>query len=214
MDARFILGEGLALVLTLSILLLVGCSGESLTSTEAEVSEAPTLGITAEKQAQNQAGLDVSGSWSWSREEHLTFPEWVAQTVLGILPEGPTTTARCEGSGTMTLAQVGASLTGSFEQTAHECVTKGGQVFQDPGAFSPVAITDGELHGRSLSILLDGVLIDCRYHAVAKDVEGNTAVTLDGGGSCIVPGHPKSEIGLDPPPGGTSKTLSFTAVRQ
>lgn len=216
MKARRNLHEGIALVLTVSILLLGGCTGDSLTSIEEEVAETPALKSVTAKHAQNSARYDVGGSWKWSREEHLTFPAWAAQGIFGILPEGPTTSARCEGSGTMTLVQVGSTFTGLSDNTAHECVTKGGQVFQDPEASTTTTIADGELHGRSLRMLLDNEIVDCRYHAAIKDVEGNTAVVLEGGGTCIIPGHPQSEapIALDPPPAGTSKALSFTAVRQ
>lgn len=212
MNARHYVREAIAFVLALSILSLGGCSGDGLTGIDAEVSDkTSTPRSTVAKQG--QSAYEVGGLWNWSREEHLTFPSWVAQAIFGVNPEGPTTTARCVGSGRMTLVQVGSTFTGLLDKSVHECVTKGGQVFQDPVGFAPTPIVGGKLQGRSLSMLLDGAMVNCRYHAIAKDVDGNTAVKLEGGGTCIVPGHPKSDVDLPPPPAGTSKTLSFTAVR-
>lgn len=156
---------------------------------------------------------DVSGSWNWSRVEQLTFPAWVATDIIGIQPEGPTTVARCQGSGTMSLIQADASFTGTFVQTAQECTTQGGQAFQDPAAFVPVAIDEGRIRGQSIGLLLDGVVVDCLYHAVISEVQAGVALALAGVGRCIVPGHPKSELPLDPPPAGTSTTLSWEAWR-
>lgn len=41
------------------------------------------------------------------------------------------------------------------------------------------------------------------------------AGALSGMGRCMLLGHPQSEspLSMDPPPGGTSKTLSWEAVR-
>lgn len=198
--------------------LLMGCSGESLMGPEAAPSEAVTFESPAAKQAQKPAVVDVSGSWNWSRQEHLTLPDWVVTDILQptnptLTPEGPITQATCTGSGIMTLVQADATFSGTFTQTAHACVTTGGQDFKDPTAFVPVAVEEGRIRGRSIRMLLDDIMIDCIYHAVISKVQGGVAMALKGGGECIVPGHPKSEIPLDPPPAGTSKTLSFTAVR-
>lgn len=193
--------------LVVATLVLAGCSDESLI--------APEIGTngTAALQSAKPALIDVGGTWSWSRTEHLTFPAWVAVGIFGIEPEGPTTTARCEGSGRMSLVQTGATFTGQILATANECVTRGGTVFANPPVFTPDDIKDGKVHGNSISMLIDDQEVACIYRAVATDTDGNQAIALKGGGACIVPGQPKSQVPLDPPPGGTSTTLSFTAVR-
>lgn len=156
---------------------------------------------------------DLDGDWTWTSEEHLTFPDWVAVAIFGIQPEGPTMSARCENEGTMSLDPSGPGFTGELLFTAHECVTRSGQTFQDPGAFVPREIVDGILSGRSLRMLVDSPLVDCELHAVIGDAVGGLAVALDGGGRCIVPGHPQSELSVPPPPAGTSKILHWNAVR-
>lgn len=204
-----------ALVLTAA--LLIGCSGDDLLGPESQpssraIDEVASSG--AAKQGTGATTVNVGGDWVWSKEEHLTFPVFAAQLVFGIEPEGPTTSARCETSGTMTIDQVGATLKGTLQYTEHECVTKGGQVFRAAETFSPDPIR-GDVRGRSVEWLSDGLNVDCRYRAVASDLEGNFASRLDGGSKCIVPGHPKStsEFQLDPPPAGTSKALTFSAER-
>ena len=212
---RAICAAASALVLT--AVLLIGCSGDDLLGPG---SQAPgsaideVAGSSTAKQGTGATTVDVSGDWIWSREDHLTFPVFAAQFVFGIAPEGPTTSARCENSGTMTLVQGGTTLSGTLQKIEHRCVTKGGQVFQDPAAFVPKTITGG-VRGRNVELLVDGVNVDCRHSTVASDLEGNYPSTLEGGGPCIVPGHPKStsECQLDPPPGGTSKALTFSAER-
>ncbi len=160
--------------------------------------------------------LDLSGAWTWSREEHLTIPDWVAMFVIGIQPEGPVTQARCEGSGTMTLEQTGATFTGTATESSHQCVTSGGQAFQAPGFADPILIADGRIHGRSIRFSFSSPTVTpCPHHAVISAVDNGLALALDGTGQCFVPGHPKSEspIALPPPPGGTSKTLTSRATR-
>ena len=88
----------------------------------------------------------------------------------------------------------------------------GGQVFT--GALPYVAIAAGQVIGRRVEFMWveDGMLF-CPHHGVVSDVDGGWANQLDGAGRCIVPGHPKSGAPLAPPPAGTSKTVSWTAVR-
>lgn len=178
--------------------------------------QAPPLPLEPEAPPLVALGADateIGGDWMWSREEILTFPAWVAGAIFGIEPEGPTTTARCQGAGTMSLSQTDDTFDGMMVQTAHECVTSGGQVFQDPAAFAPVAVTDGQIRGRSLHFMLDGPLVDCPYSGVIAGVENGVATALSGRGRCILPGHPASDVPMDPPPAGTSVTLSWTAER-
>ena len=156
---------------------------------------------------------DVSGTWNWTRVDNLAFPAWVAEDVMGIQPEGPITHARCEVAGTMTLVQTGATFSGILMATSQQCVSSGGQLFQETTIFAPTAIEDGRVVGRSLGFRIDAVLIDCRYHATVASVEGALATALKGGGPCLVPGHPQSEIPADPPPGGRSVTRDFAAWR-
>ena len=55
--------------------------------------------------------------------------------------------------------------------------------------------------------------INCPYHATIS-MEGGQAVSLNGSGRCIEPGHPLSGIPLDPPDqAGASPTINWEAVR-
>jgi hypothetical protein len=161
------------------------------------------------------ATIDVSGEWLWSREEMLSFPAWVAEDIFGIEPEGPTTHARCTGTGTLTLEQVGGTFSGVGQGTDGECITSGGQVFSGAAPGAPRPVFDGKIHGRSLEWqeLSAGGSVACSMHAVISEFDGTTAVALSGGGPCVVPGHPQSMIPLDPPPGGHQTVLSWSATR-
>jgi hypothetical protein len=202
------------LALTIAAAWLAGCSDGGITDVSwAERTEQAGVGSL---KANAGPTPDLGGSWNWSSEEHLTFPAWVAATVFGFTPseiEGPIMSARCENAGTMTLVQADGTFTGVLTRTMHQCVTKGGQPFQDPGAFGSVAIADGQIRGRSVHFLRAGVMLDCPRYGVISEVEGGVAIAMKGTGRCIVPGHPKSRVPLDPPPAGTSKALSWHAVR-
>jgi hypothetical protein len=163
--------------------------------------------------ANTPASADVGGDWRWSVELALSFPDWVAAGVFGIQPEGPITTARCAMTGTMTLIQDDDTFTGTSLITGGGCLTRGGQAFM--GIVAPEAIVDGRITGRSLGWrqVVAGGLVACRLHAVIADEQAGLATVLDGGGPCIVPGHPKLDDPFDPPPGGTQSILSWTAVR-
>lgn len=159
--------------------------------------------------------VDVSGDWNWSDVSHLTLPVFVAE-LTGIEPEGPITHARCEAAGTMTLTQTGTSFGGVAMTNFQQCVTLGGQVFSSPDAGLPKAVGDGRIRGASVRFSFSNVVVTpCPYHAVISGVQDGVARALRGGGRCVVPGHPQSEspVMLDPPPGGTSKTLRWVAVR-
>ena len=189
---------------------LAGCADRDVS--------APLLGESDESRAASvalSAGvIDISGEWVWSQELVLILPAWAAEQFFGIQPEGATTHSRCTGSGTMMLVQTGDSFSGSSQSTAGQCVTRGGQVFAGVGAGIPQPIVDGKIQGRSLAFhrLGAGGSVDCLYHAVIS-LTGSLATELAGGGPCVVPGHPKSTVPLDPPPGGTQTVLSWTAVR-
>jgi hypothetical protein len=184
-------------------LALAACGADSRVTTE----PAPHAQLNS-----RPAPIDVSGSWNWSQVEQLTFPAWVAAEIFGIEPEGPVTTARCEGAGTLNIVQDGQTFTGTSLTTAVSCETSGGQVFVDPLSFIPAAVT-GTVSGRSVSFTRDGVVVDCDYHATIRSVEGGTATQLSGGSRCVLPGHPQAEIPADPPPGGTSRALFWSASR-
>lgn len=190
--------------------LATGCS-EALTSVSSTGTGRPDAATTHA----NAPAIDVSGEWVWSRELSLIFPVWVAQGVFGIEPEGPSTSARCTGSGTMTLVQNGSSFSGVSQNTEGQCVTRGGQVFPGVAPDLPQPVEDGVIRGRSLNLHLiaAGGSLDCTSHAVVTELDGGTATALRGGGPCIIPGHPKSAVPLDPPPGGTQTILSWTAER-
>ena len=203
-------GSRRLLALSLGLVWLIACSERGPTDVPSAVAEA---GHPQAGHGGGPAAVEIGGPWSWSSEEHLTFPDWVAVAIFGIQPEGPTMTARCENEGTLSLNQTGAGFVGELLLTAHDCVTRGGQGFQDPGAFAPRAVVDGLLRGRALSMVLDGPLVDCPFHGVISEIEGTAALALEGGGRCLVPGHPRSEASFPPPPAGTSKTLSWRATR-
>ena len=156
--------------------------------------------------------VDVSGSWDVSFVDKLAFPAWVAVDIFGIEPEGPMTHAICSGSAIWTLSQDGATVSGTALQQSDGCTTRGGQSYADPTSVAPFAVV-GEVHGRAVTLLYDGFLLDCPHHVVITEVEGAVATALSGGGRCIVPGHPQSEIPADPPPGGVSIGLELEAVR-
>lgn len=187
-------------------LLIAGCTGEGPTA-----GERYDLDLLSIQPTVPGAIPDLGGNWDWTRDAQLTFPAWVAQ-VLGIQPEGPTTSATCQVSGVMTVVQTGAAFTGTYGITAGTCETKGGQIF--PSMAGPPDPMAGRITGNALRLTTDGFLLDCELHAVVTDFQGAVAVALRGGGRCIVPGHPRSEVpGFDPPPAGTEVLRSWIAVR-
>jgi hypothetical protein len=152
---------------------------------------------------------DLAGGWTWQRSEHLTFPPFAATVIFGVEPEGRTTVARCESEGTMQLLQDGAAVSGSAATTAGACETLGGQTFPLGGG----AEIAGEINGRSVSLAFQGNVL-CLLHAVVRDLQAGVASTLQGGGRCVIPGHPQSGApGFDPPPLGTEVITSWTAMR-
>jgi hypothetical protein len=112
----------------------------------------------------------------------------------------------------MTLTQSGSSFSGTATQ-ASECRTRGGQVFSPP-VFPPILdVAEGTIEGRSVHMLFGAGDINCPYHATIS-MEGGQAVSLNGSGRCIEPGHPLSGIPLDPPDqAGASPTINWEAVR-
>lgn len=138
------------------------------------------------------------------------------QLIAGIQPEGSVTRAHCESAGTMNLMQNGVTFSGVATQLAIVCETKGGQQFQPPGAFLPMAVEDGRIRGASIAFSFNSITVTpCPQHGIIAAIAAGVATELKAGGRCFVPGHPLSEspVVLLPPPGGTSKTLSWRAVR-
>jgi hypothetical protein len=155
--------------------------------------------------------IDISGAWDLSRTHQVTAPDWVAELIFGIEPEGPVTLFRCVSSGSMNLTQAGGGFAGTAAWTSNLCETKGGQVFS--AGFPPITI-EGEIRGGSVRFdWTEAGMLICPHEGVIMEVEGATAVHLSGTGRCVLPGHPLSPVPLDPPPAGTSKTLGWDAVR-
>lgn len=198
--------------LALTIGLFAACA-DDVTAPSPEPSEETSVESSDEALTVNGPPPDVSGAWNWNNVESIRMPTHIA-AMVGVNPEGPNTLARCESAGSMTLLQAGSSFEGIAHKTSNSCVTKGGQTFQQPGTV--FSIVDGQVRGGQLSFSFESFLVrPCPHRAVIRDVGGGLAVALSGTGRCILPGHPQSEspLAVDPPPGGTSVTLSWEAVR-
>lgn len=190
--------------LAVASLALGGC-------TQADI-EGPPDEPSATPSAIASTPIDISGTWTWSNEEIVKFPPFVA-AMLGIAPEGPNTHARCESEGDMTLNQTGSTFAGQAIKTFNQCVTKGGQVFQQPS--SQLFVQDGAIQGNNLSFSFASATVrPCPHSATASGPPGGVAVSLTGTGHCYLPGHPRSESpNVLPPPGGTTKTVRWEATR-
>jgi hypothetical protein len=114
----------------------------------------------------------------------------------------------------MTLVQTNERFSGSASRTSNSCRTAGGQTFQQPEA--ALQVTDGSVRGVSAHFSINSMNVRPCPHRVtiAADRQG-VGQSLSGTGHCVLPGHPQSEspLALDPPPGGTSVTLVWEAVR-
>jgi hypothetical protein len=190
-------------------LLLMGCTSAAGPGDQTAAAMLPT-GPSA---VQDGSPPNVEGLWTWSNVEVLMFPPDVAQLV-GVEPEGRHTHARCKSAGTMTLHQTGAAFSGDAIRTSNACRTNGGQTFQQPG--TAFQVSDGRINGSSAQFSFHSPpVLPCPHQAVITGVENGIVHRLTGTGHCVVPGHPQSDspIELDPPPGGTSKTIAWDAVR-
>jgi hypothetical protein len=199
------------LALGLTTGLLPACSDRSPVGVEAGPVE-PQLMAQAFATA-GQSVPDLSGAWNWSNVEVIRMPEFLV-LMLGLTPEGPNTLTRCKAAGTMTLVQTGAEFSGTAMKTFDACQTKGGQSFQRPD--SPHFVEDGRISGKSAHFSFSAAIVSpCPHRAVISAVQDGVALALSGTGHCFVPGHPRSEspLELEPPPGGTSTTLSWEAWR-
>ncbi len=203
--------SGKLITLALGPALVAGCSDGGVMDAGDRLPDGEAARPSVEVMAASP--VDVGGVWNWSNEEMLRFPPFVA-AMLGIAPEGRNTHARCESAGTMTLVQTGATFQGIATKTFNACETKGGQPFQQPGV--NFVIADGRVTGGSVRFTFSSFFVTpCPHHAVISAVKNGVAAGLSGTGRCILPGHPRSESPVveDPPPGGTSKTLSWEATR-
>jgi hypothetical protein len=187
-------------LLVIGILALAGVSA----GCDADVSRpAPADGV--HMRHADVAVIDVDGSWRFERELKLTVPPWAAELVFGIAPEGNVTHIRCESGGSMAIDQDGSTFTGMASYSG-ACRTAGGQVFTT--SRPAIVIAAGVVRGRSIEFVwVEDGFLNCPHHAVVSSDD------LSGTGRCVVPGHPQSPVPLDPPPGGTSKTVSFRAWR-
>jgi hypothetical protein len=188
---------------------LVGCADGLLTP------DTPAHATRAVFNHAPEAAPNVSEWWNVAGVVQLTVPPWVAQLVLGIEPEGPVTHIRCTFAGTMYLEQSGATFTGKQEREPNRCVTRGGREFEEPTG--DVAVVDGRIRGRSVSFVLMSGPLACPQRGVISEIHDGEAHRMSGTARCIVPGHPKSDAAppfdIDPPPAGTSKTLTWEAWR-
>lgn len=205
-------------LLTLTAAMLAGCSQTPAfpTSPSALVDAAAVVKPAALLVApRGVTAPNINGLWNARGVVQLTVPPWVAQLVLGIVPEGPVTHIRCESSGTMELTQLGESFSGIQYRDPNVCETRGGQRYEEPKGMVPVL--EGRIEGRSLGFELEDPPLTCPQRGVITQIEDGTATRLSGTARCIVPGHPQSDapppFDIDPPPGGTSKTLTWEAWR-
>lgn len=178
----------------------------------ADTTTAPPLEPREAQLSVEAPSLDIGGVWNWSNLESIRMPPEVANMV-GVVPEGPNTHARCESSGFMNVTQTGSTFEGIAFKSSNSCTTKGGQSFQQ--AATVLSIANGRIGGRQLEFSFESFIIrPCPHRAVVEVAEG-VAVALHGSGRCILPGHPQSEspLAIDPPPGGTSVTLEWEARR-
>jgi hypothetical protein len=195
------------------ITFIVSCSGADGAASRAMTNPAVPMGPSA---IVTGSGPDMSGSWNWSAAGHLTVPASEVERLLGILPEGPITHVRCEGTGTMELSQTGLTFSGLATLTSRRCETGGGRVLELPTATFPntQAVADGLITGRAVHFLLGAVAgLGCPHNGAIQDVVEGTATELRATGRCIIPGHPQSPVPRDPPPAGTSHDTSFVATR-
>lgn len=202
--------------LVLATVFAAGCSASDAVAPTAEsVRGQPALDHAA-------ATPDVNGNWNWRRTENLRMPDWFVLGVLNsvpgnnVAPEGPNTHARCTSEGTMILNQSNHAVSGVAILTASACTTRGGQSFIQPGIGLPLTVSDGVIRSRSFHFSLANLTVTpCPMRTVITEQSNGTATAFSGTGRCVLPGHPKSEsvVVLPPPPGGTSKTLSFEAWR-
>jgi hypothetical protein len=173
---------------------------------------APSDGTSLLVASESAPVADLSGTWLWREDVIFSVAAPTTGVFFGIQPEGPITHFRCHESGTMTLIQSGSSFSGTASQ-ASECRTRGGQVFSPPVFPATLDVAEGTIEGRSLHMLFGAGDINCPYHATIS-MEGGQAVSLNGSGRCIEPGHPLSGIPLDPPDqAGAGPTINWEAVR-
>lgn len=184
--------------------LLAACTGDDITGPS--TSEPAAAVVSA-------AVPDLGGEWRWTNVEKVSMPPFLAM-LLGIVPEGDLTHARCESGGTMTLQQSGGSFVGSAKKLSNACTTEGGQAFNQPG--TDFVVTDGRVDGRSVRFsFATATVAPCPHRAVIAELDGGTPITLTGNGRCFLPGHPRSESPgpAGPPSRGESRTISWLAVR-
>jgi hypothetical protein len=196
------------IVAGLSAAMLIGCTGapaHDWTGLAGGLPTGPAVVLPA-------SPADLSGAWNWSRSEILRMPPLVA-ALVGIVPEGSNTHARCESSGTLLLVQAGSSFSGTATKTANACTTNGGQTFVQPG--NQFQIVDGRISGNSVHFSIEEPIVAPCPHRAVIAVEAGVPSALNGTGRCVLPGHPQSTSPLpfDPPPGGTSTTINWSAIR-
>lgn len=195
--------------LAAALLVLAGCSGDALTSTDSLAPASQSAALIAPG-----VHFSVAGEWNWSSVEEVAFPPPLA-VGLKVVPEGDLTYGTCESAGTMTLVQNGSEVHGTARRDFNACRTRLlNQPFSQPSA--DLIVADGRLSGRSLRFSFESNMVKpCPHSVVVKAVDGGDAVSLSGQGFCYLPGHPQSESPFQPapPPQGESRAVSWQAQR-
>ena len=168
----------------LAVLLVTGCAGDGPLAA-ATASRAPVASADA------AATIEVGGTWNHVETVHLTFTGDAAPA-FGVAYEGPVLRVTCDVVGTMTLAQDGATFTGTlaFDDARTTCRTAGGQDGSAPWAVPYTAALSGRVTGHAIHITqVEPEGIVCTKHGSAT-VAGGVATRLDIRGGCDLSAFP------------------------
>lgn len=169
--------------LVLLMPLAASCGGDRLAGPDSPAHDEAAFGVVG-------AAIDLNGSWDWAETTVIQMQAFAVPLFFGVPAEGPITHITCRAWGTLDIAQVGSTFTGTSTQ-AGSCVTKGGQPVAAP--FPPTLdLIDGRIIGRSYRFTFDagpfplGGQILCPNNGAIR-VTGGVAVSLQGAGDCLLP---------------------------